>query len=377
MAASSSTQPTVNPVTCVNKVLAAGKIDENLETRNKRILNDFLGKLLPAMKANNRDFARIYQKLYYTGSYYENLRIKDPNEFDINLILKLPFRSEHRDFEYMASVKSFIKYKLRTNGANSSVLHENTDLLRTLFEGEYLSPERVRRWIQGVVDSAIPSVPLPAGVARIIPSASGPAKTMLLITTYGYEIDVDLVPVIQFSFPEWPKGARKDMLNIFQVKNEDRFWFMVPKEFPSGDTSVNPIDARRLWRIHFPEIEKKIIHNRGQVKPLIKLLKALRNNEKWDILASYYLKTIVLWMVEKHPSPDYWKDTNIFLRLTEALESLRENVKRKFIKYYFYPEFNLIQKIGQSQADIICNRLDRILRSINANPETLEDYFKI
>lgn len=365
----------MNPVSCVKNVSTTVKIDPNIEKQNKRILNEFLDRMLPAMKLNDPDFAKIYQKLYYTGSYYENLRISDPNEFDINLILKLPFKPQEKEFEYV-TVRSFMKYKLNTRPENNNVLREHKDLITKLFEGEYLSPEKIRRWIQGVVDRARESITPPAGVKKIIPSSSGPAKTMILETIYGYEIDIDLVPVIQFSFPEWPKGARKDMLNTFQIKNEDRFWFLVPKEFPASETNVNPIDARRLWRIHFPEIEKKIIHNRGSVKPLIKLLKALRDKEGWQILASYYLKTVVLWLVEKNPSPDYWKENNNYDRLIEALEYLKECVSRKFIKYYFYPDFNLIQKIGQSQAENICHRLDRILRDIKANAKNIEKYFK-
>lgn len=368
---------TANPVIYLKNVLAGGKFDLSVVRENKRILRDFMENLLDIMQEKDRDFNRLFQKLYYTGSFYENLRISDPNEFDINLILKLPFNPGERYLKNVGGVKSYMKYKLNTSPENNEVLWENEDLLDTLFEGAYLSPVKVRRWIQAVVDRAKPFVSKPDGVRAIFMSASGPAKTIVLQTDFGYDIDIDLVPVIQFTFPEWPTGARKSMLNTFDVKIEDQFWFLVPKEFHTAGTNVNPVDAKLLWRIHFPEIEKKIIHNRGQVKPLIRLLKALRNNEGWHILASYYLKTVVLWLVEENPSPDYWKEGNIYVRLIEALESLKESVGRKFIRYYFYPEFNLIQKIGQPQADNIYNRLDRIIRDIVVDPESLETYFNI
>lgn len=369
--------PDGDPIRCVKNTLARGKINPSTEKENKRILSEFLNNLLITMKERDGDFERLFHKFYYTGSYYENLRISDPNEFDIDLILKLPFKTHERMLENVEDVKSFMKYKVKTNVTNNDVLWKNVDLLNTLFEGEYLSPVKVRCWIQAVVDRARPLVVLPAGVKKIIPSASGPAKTMVLETFYGYNIDIDLVPVFQFSFPEWPKGARTDMLNTFQIEHENRFWFLVPKEFPANGTNVNPIDAKRLWRIHFPEIEKKIIHNRGQVKPLIKLLKALRDNEGWKVLASYYLKTIVLWLVEQNPSPDYWKEGNIYIRIIETLECLKSCLIDRCIPYYFYPEFNLIQKIGLYQAENMYHRLDKIIREIKANPRSLEIHFEM
>ena len=37
-------------------------------------------------------FSAIYQKLYFTGSFYDGLKVGEPEEFDLNLVLepKLP-----------------------------------------------------------------------------------------------------------------------------------------------------------------------------------------------------------------------------------------------------------------------------------------------
>lgn len=43
------------------------------------------------MKNANQTFKDLYQEIKYTGSYYEGSRVKEPNEFDINLVLRKPF----------------------------------------------------------------------------------------------------------------------------------------------------------------------------------------------------------------------------------------------------------------------------------------------
>jgi hypothetical protein len=42
------------------------------------------------MKVIDETFRTLYKQPIYVGSYYENLRVGHPNEFDINLELQLP-----------------------------------------------------------------------------------------------------------------------------------------------------------------------------------------------------------------------------------------------------------------------------------------------
>lgn len=67
-------------------------------------------------------------------------------------------------------------------------------------------------------------------------------------------------------------------LNLVVLISNDFFFFfqcfLVPKPYqPSKQAPINEAERARLWRAHYPEAESMIIHNRGCVKPVIKLLK--------------------------------------------------------------------------------------------------------
>jgi hypothetical protein len=46
--------------------------------------------MLDKMKSTDDTFRVLYKQPHYVGSYYENLRVCHPDEFDINLELQLP-----------------------------------------------------------------------------------------------------------------------------------------------------------------------------------------------------------------------------------------------------------------------------------------------
>ena len=51
--------------------------------------------MLNEMKSVDETFRELYRQNHYVGSYYENLRVGHPTEFDINLELQLPINESH------------------------------------------------------------------------------------------------------------------------------------------------------------------------------------------------------------------------------------------------------------------------------------------
>jgi len=54
-----------------------------------------LNTMLNEMKRVDETFREVYRQPLYVGSYYENLRVGHPSEFDINLELQLPISESH------------------------------------------------------------------------------------------------------------------------------------------------------------------------------------------------------------------------------------------------------------------------------------------
>ena len=81
-------------------------MDENVTKRNNAILHHIRETLFEELEKD--DFFRSLWKndFHYTGSFYESLRISAATEFDINLILMLPF-NYNNDLNLVHLTKSY------------------------------------------------------------------------------------------------------------------------------------------------------------------------------------------------------------------------------------------------------------------------------
>jgi hypothetical protein len=67
------------------------------------------------MKRVDETFRELYQKPHYVGSYYENLRVGHPSEFDINLELQLPISESHIEVCFITIMLKFKKKSACSN----------------------------------------------------------------------------------------------------------------------------------------------------------------------------------------------------------------------------------------------------------------------
>lgn len=93
-------------VTILKEILKEIKLDENLIKENNEILQSFLFSFIEQMRKEDELFNLLFQKVHYTGSFYHDLRISQPDEFDINLILNLGLKEN--DLE--VSIISFVSF---------------------------------------------------------------------------------------------------------------------------------------------------------------------------------------------------------------------------------------------------------------------------
>ncbi|GIY39887.1 cyclic GMP-AMP synthase [Caerostris darwini] len=351
-------------VTILKEILKSIKLDENLIRENNEILQMFLSSFIEEMKNTDKIFKLLYQRPHFTGSYYSDLRISKPDEFDINLVLHLPFKPYEFEVLYHSQVPSYSKYALK-NPAVAAINYP--ELCKLLFENGYLIPEKVRKWIQSVIDRTMCTYKRQIkSIGDIRFSSSGPARTIRLIKYTGDCIDIDLVPAIPCTLETKQPGIDGRVRMKLGATLET---FLVPKPFsPSGQAPVNSSEISRLWRTHFPVSEEQLIHNKGCVKPVIKLLKLLRDKNNWKILASYYLKTVVMWMLLENSNEEYWKEDKLDERFIEALKKLLAYVKAQNIPYFFSKKNNLLSKLQYGEAVNISGKLSSIINAVERDP---------
>lgn len=248
------------------------------------------------MKQEDPLFKVMYQRIYYTGSFYDGLRVGDATEFDLDLVLNLDVLKQALSFDWARPVKpGFVRFRLDKDIA--AVVPPNhrfypflARILRELFNCEladkcYLDVDATKRWVESVATKALNSITkYPDGITDVKIRKSGPAFHVQVFR--GREIiDIDLVPALTFTVGELgeaakvPRPLRKDVFKfpkdvscsqpLLLISNLTIFpqeFFAIPK------TSDNIL----AWRLDFHDYEKRLIKNTGSnsvVKPLIKLFK--------------------------------------------------------------------------------------------------------
>ncbi|CAN8006009.1 unnamed protein product, partial [Ixodes pacificus] len=263
-------------------------------------------------------------RLEYTGSYYDGLRIKKADEFDINLVLNLPFEKDEFTVSFAAAPVGLSRCLTWRSDNHRLLLINFTYIdgimgLKQKRRSHSLIPDRVTRWLESVLSCVLRTYVVPSGPCSAMEKVRGhgPAVTLYIKLKDGNQIDVDLVPVIEFRHPSWPTGVQKKgwMANMLP---EDCNWFLIPK---------SPKPKSHLWRLHFPNMEKRLIEDQGCVKPIICLLKVL--DRLGDVLAQ--------------PGPA--------------------------ISFLFHPEVDLTETVTRKTRDNISGQIKHIVRKLWLSPD--------
>lgn len=311
---------------------------------NNRLLKSTLEKMINAMKDLDSLFKTIYEQPFFGGSFYDDLKVGKPDEFDLDLLMVVPKLCQMHNSKICGciSVKpsnkpGFFWFKMKENFY--------PPFNRFIKDG-YVQTDLVLNWLKGLVYNALAKIHSLDHTIHYF-SESGPALTLRIIGDFG-EMDVDLVPSFKFGSDFWPKeGFRK---NPSQTRKD---FFIVPKK--TRGTSYN----ERFWRPSFQDQERELIGRRQRLKPALRLLKKMRNNLVHSSVSSYALKTIVLWDLDTGYFDWNATLTDTFIKL---LEKYRDNLKEKQILYYWNKGSNLLDGIHH---DTLMNHYYEISKKLN------------
>ena len=261
----------------------------------KRIVEQFIRKkLIDAMKEVDSLFKVMFRNIYYTGSFFDGLRIENPNELDLNIVLdlKLPKQSFKLVKNGLCSA-GYVQLQVDNPELTVSMNMPMSELVPNLMkllkkssdhDRYFFMPGAVRKWITGVIDKALNKLKNlhDIGILKVSRTNSGPATTLKVKLEDGQTIDIDLAPVFAFNpknlasyeriwrnintsegGPHWLQGHQSKFQRAVRTTLGNEF-FIVPK--PSAN-----LDSE--WRLDFHDPEIKIIDNIGCAKPVIKFLK--------------------------------------------------------------------------------------------------------
>lgn len=328
-------------------------------------LTEVLTKLVEAMRRQSPLFNKTFQRILWAGSYYKKTRVGEPEEYDLNFVINLPFKK--RDIEFISDRPGYIK--IRTTWRDRDMSYNTLNLekkalkeLDSLIDNQsYLNQEKFRTWMESILNKVAYET---SKSSRIVLSdyipitikKAGPAFT-LSFQLSGKSVDIDVVPVLPFSSCNPPPKCSK--LSI--LENSTRYWSVVPK--PLNNSKASFSDARhRYWRLCFYEFEKDILDNYeyGRIKPIIRHLKKLRDTQNWNI-ASYYIETLCLNELDIFRISNRQSFTSLFFTM---LQKLHEAFHKRSIRYYWDEDLNLLEHVGRDEMRSMTGRINHIIQTI-------------
>ncbi|KAK1125556.1 hypothetical protein K0M31_005915 [Melipona bicolor] len=277
----------------------------SLQQQKVQTINAFLQlvieTLINGMKENDSLFRKMYKKIIYCGSFYKGTKIGEPNEFDLNIILKIPINYCYINFHPISP--GYVELSI-TDDVQAYATAEIYNLtyrerrrLDKLIIDHILNPNGFRQWIKSIIDQVINELPgfrnerellvNNSFKAKIKRSESGPAITLIInIPDQNECISVDLVPALSFNITFAERLTTK--FHILQERR-NKEWFAIP--IPEKDSNF---DTKSRWRLSFSHQENEMLEMYGPVKPIIRLIKKLRDTQNWKNIASYYIETVCL-----------------------------------------------------------------------------------
>ncbi|XP_039748611.1 uncharacterized protein LOC120625606 [Pararge aegeria] len=318
------------------------------------------------------NYFRTYaSQVLYVGSVSDGIKVSKLDEFDMDIVVRLPvnyqddgengiiIESDQPGFVKLKIIKAFDHLDKQKEWENR---HKVTREWRD--QDKYFLQNKFRQWLHSIVQKTLNELNEKVtvnGVTYLMKyKMSGPAYTLNIRNVDGEEhflLDVDLVPVIRFLLPRWPEGYR--MIENSQIKE----WLVVPKP---NKAVADEAHKNRLWRLSFHDYERDMIKGCAQLKTTIRLVKKLRDACSMKDIASYYIKTLFLWKVQKTNDKKYWqKKLSVIFR--EMVEELYNAIKDKNIPYFWNENNNLIEGVKPTILNNYADKLKQVLDSIDAN----------
>lgn len=334
------------------------RIDDNVRRKNVECFMACTDELIRRMKEVSWTFSDLFQEIRYTGSYYEGSRVKEANEFDVNLVLRVPFDIDI--YEGNRTPRGYVQLLVTQSIIQT---YRNRGQIEWLLSDGFINAQLVRNWLEGVVASVFgrqQQIIVNNRFSFRILTKSGPAVTLRMQRIDAYKraqlIDVDFVPVFEFQYPIWPTKTRPFPASCYKTTK----WCVTPK------VQYNPSD----WRLCFAFLEKDMLHgdDKTHLKNVYRLMKRLRDSSvNFKNLKSYHIKTLFLWKVHQL-NPRKWKNNSVGQLFMMMLFALENCLKRGEIPFFWDRRMNMIRHLNPSlkndmrrQIANIRSKIDRLL----------------
>ncbi|NXQ52205.1 CGAS synthase, partial [Anthoscopus minutus] len=282
------------------------------------------------------------------GSYYERVKISEPNEFDIMLVMPVERiqldESDDTGAYYYVSFKRSPKEK---------------GWFKFLEEDGKLSAFKMLQALREIIKQEVKNIKdVEVTVAR---KKTGSPAITLQIKNPPSEISVDIILTLEVQ-QSWPLSTQ-DGLKVEQwlgkkVRRDLRFrsLYLVAKQ-----NKREKVLRGNTWRLSFSHIEKHMINNHGNSKTCcesngpkccrkgcLKLLKYLleqlkmKHPKELEKFCSYHVKTAFLHSCITWPNDSDWHLGDLDHCFQQCLGFFVDCLQKSQLTHFFIPQYNLL-----------------------------------
>ncbi|XP_071767982.2 cyclic GMP-AMP synthase [Centroberyx gerrardi] len=351
----------------VNKILSATlkelkiKMEERAEASS--LINRTIKTIMDHLKHNTTYFKDVED--LRTGSYYEHLKIANPDEFDVMLTIPI----DRVNIEPFGDDGAFYRVALKRGKCYLDEFRKEDD---TLPASEILKEFR-KEVMKSVKFEDVEVERKKKGC---------PAVTLLITGAKGGSVPISLDVVLSLKVKSsWPSFT-KEGLQIerwlgTKVKQKYKWepYYLVAKYEGNGMLESDGVLAKDVWRISFSHVEKAILNNHGSEKTcceaggarccrkdclkLLKHLLGLLKSEETSFkkFCSYHAKTTLLHACCSRTKDTDWEASRLNDCFQLLLENFEDHLTERQLPNFFIPSQNLLSGPSPKSCTSLARRI--------------------
>ncbi|XP_030604482.1 cyclic GMP-AMP synthase [Archocentrus centrarchus] len=328
------------------------KIKKTDKSNAALVINTTKDYIIRHLKKNTESFKEVQEPLP-TGSYYENVKICNPDEFDI----MVPILVERVEIKPFGDDGAFYSVALKRDKNPLRKFQENGHLSASNMLSEFR--EEVKKCVKGLTDIKW----------KVEKKKKGcPAVTLTTnVNSVPVSLDVVLCLMVKSSWPSFTnEGLKIEGWLGTKVKQEYKRkpYYLVPKYEGRGAAENDGVLTKDVWRVSFSHVEKAILKNHGSEKTCcekhgasccrkscLKLLKHLlhllkESNPSFDKFCSYHVKTTLLHACCSRTRDSDWKPADLSHCFQLLLKDFENHLQNGQLQNFFIPSQNLLSGPG-------------------------------
>ncbi|NXN13293.1 CGAS synthase, partial [Indicator maculatus] len=326
------------------------------------LVNRVILKLTEAIRSQGGNFSSIEQ--LGAGSYYEHVKISEPTEFDIMLVIPI----ERLQLEASDDTGAFYYLKFKRSPKEKS-------FTRFLDEDEKLSASKMLDALREIIKREVRSIP-DADVTVKRKKPGSPAIT-ILIRNPPADISVDIILTLKVN-QSWPSSTEEGLkIEQWLGRKVRRDYRLKPLYLVAKQNKKEKVQRGNYWRLSFSHIEKAMMNNHGNTKTCcesdgvkccrkacLKLLKELLEKlklkypERLEKICSYYVKTAFFHSCVMWPKDTHWPVGGLEHCFQRSLKHFMDCLERSHLPHFFVPQYNLLGPEDKASSEFLLRQIN-------------------